>query len=884
MSWRFWQPSLQREIDDEIAFHVEMRTRELIARGIPAEQARREAEHRLGDSSTLRRTLRREGRERDRSMRRTEWLAELRQDLAYGFRTLVRNPGFTTITLLTLGIGIGATTAIFSAVNAVILRPLAVPNVARVMLVAELYDGRPADVSVGNFVDWQAANQARPAFVAMGSINWRNFTLAGEQPERVFGAAVSAGYFEVMGVAPLHGRVFTPEEDHPGGARVVVLGHRLWQRRFAADPSAVGRVINLNGSPHTVLGIMPAGFDFTTGTEDLWVPAAFTPAQRAQHDEHYLTVYGRLRPGVTLQAARAQLAEVQRVLNQRYPDANGTRSVHIEPMMRQFVGDARSQLLVILGAVLLVLLIACANVANLLLARGAARARELAIRASIGAGRARLVRQLLAESGALALAASVAGMVVAWVVIRTLVAAAPRGVPRIEQTRLDPATLGFALLLALVSTLLFGLAPAIRTARTDLIGALRTGQVRATGSRHDWFRQGLVTAEVALVLVLLVGAGLLVRTAVHLQRLDPGFEARGLLTARIALPAERYATPESARRAFESVLANLAASPGVRSAALSTQVPMGPGGGSNGLVPEGKVPNHDNAVDARMRLVSPGYIATLGIPLRRGRDLTADDRAGSPRAMLVNEALAKALFSEGDPIGKRVLCCEGAPDDPRWKTIVGVVGDTRSGGPAQDVEPEFFLPIAQAPDAAWDWIARTISVIARADRNPMSLAPAMREALQRVDPSLPLYRIETLETSLNNALGPARFRTVLLGSLAGIGLLLAVVGIYGVVAYLVTRRRAEIGVRMALGASSASVLRLVVGQGLRPVLAGTGVGLMGALAGARLLSSWLSGVKASDPITLGGTAVVLLLVAAVASYVPARRATRVDALEAMRVE
>ena len=885
MSWRFWQPPLAREVDEELAFHVEMRTRELIAGGMLPEAARREAEQRLGNSSGLRRTLRREGRERDRSMRRTEWLAELRQDLVYGFRTLARNPGFTALALLTLGIGVGATTAIFSAVNAVILRPLGVPEVDRVMLVAELYEGRPADVSVGNFVDWQAANEARPMFAGLGAISWRNFTLAGEQPERVFGATVTAEYFQVMGVAPLRGRVFRAEEDRPGGARVVVLSHRLWQRRFGSDAATVGRVIVLNGVPHTVLGVMPAGFDFTTGTEELWVPSAFTPAQRAQHDEHYLTGYGRLRAGVTLEAARAMLADVQQVLNQQYPDVNGNRSVHVEPMMRQFVGDARGQLLVILGAGLLVLLIACANVANLLLARGAARARELAIRASIGAGRGRLVRQLLAESGALALAAAVVGMAVGWVVIRTLVAAAPPGVPRIEQARLDPAALGFAVLLALGSTLLFGLAPAIRTARTDLVGALRTGQSRAMGSRRDWFRQGLVTAEVALALVLLVGAALLVRTAIHLQRLDPGFELRGLVTARIALPAESYASPAAARRAFETVLEYLAAAPGVRNAALSTQVPMGPGGGSNGLVPEGKAPGPQNAIDARMRLVSPGYIATLGIPLRRGRDLSADDRAGTPRAMLVNEALARALFPGGDPLGKRVLCCEGAPDDPRWKTIVGVVGNTRSQGPAQDVLPEFFLPITQAPDAAWEWISRTMSVIARSEGgDPLALAPAMRDALHRMDPSLPLYRIETLEASLSRALAPARFRTVLLGSLAAVGLLLALVGIYGVIAYLVTRRRSEIGVRVALGASSRDVLRMVLGQGLRPVLAGAVLGAVGALAATRLLASWLRGVSPADPLTFAAVATALIAVAALASLIPARRATKVSALEAMRTE
>jgi putative ABC transport system permease protein len=884
MSWRFWQPPLSREVDEELEFHLEMRVRELVSQGMTTADAWAEARRRLGNLPAMRRRLLHLGQERNRTMKRGEWLAELRQDVAYGFRTLARNPGFTAIALLTLGIGIGATTAIFSAVNAVILRPLAVPDVDRVMLVSELYEGQPADVSIGNLVDWQAANRAQGMFTALGAINWRNFALAGDPPERVFGAQVTAEYFSVMGVTPELGRVFSAAEDQPGGARVVVLGHRLWQRRFGADPSVIDRVIQLNGQPHTVVGVMPASFDFTAGTEELWVPAAFTAEQRAQHDEHYLTVYGRLRPGVTMEVSQTRLAAVQQVLNQRYPNENGSRSVYVQPMMRQFVGDAREQLLLILGAVVLVLLIACANVANLLLARGAARARELAIRASIGAGRARLVRQLLSESLALAGSAAVLGVAVAWVVIRTLVAAAPPGVPRLELARVDPATLGFTVLIALGSTLLFGLAPALRTARTDLQGVLRTGQTRPTGSRRDWLRQGLVAGEVALALILMVGAALLVRTAVHLQQVDPGFEPKGLVTARIALPAESYASPESARLAFETVLEHLSHSPGVKRAALSTQVPMGPGGGSNGLVPEGKTPGPESAVDSRMRLVSPGYVGTMGLRLKSGRDLAPEDRAGTPRVMLVNETLARLLFPGLDPLGKRVLCCEGSDTDPRWKTIVGVVGDTRSGGPERPAVAEFFMPLAQSPDAAWNWINRTLSLVARADGDPLALAPAMREALRRVDPSLPLYRVETMETSLTNALTPARFRTALLGSLAGIGLLLALVGIYGVVSYLVTRRRAEIGVRMALGASGRDVLKLVVGQGLRPVLAGTAIGVLGAVATSRLLAAWLRGVSPNDPLTLGAAAVTLVAVAALASFVPARRATRVDALEAIRTE
>lgn len=884
MSWKFWQPPLRREVEDEIAFHLEMRARDLTRQGVPADAARLEARHRLGDIPAMRRHLMTLGRERNRTMHRTEWLAELRQDLAYGFRTLARNPGFTVVALLTLGIGIGGTTAIFSAVNAVVLRPLPIPDVQRVMLVSEYSGGRIGNVSVGNLVDWQAANAKQPVFSELGAIDWVNLTLPGDQPERLLGAQVTADYFRTFRVAPLTGRVFTAEEDVPGGPKVVVLSHRFWQRRYAGDPAVVGQTIQLNGQAHSVLGIMPSSFDFSVGTEELWIPSAFTPEQRAQHDEHYLTVYGRLSDGVSMAAAESMLKEVQRVLSERHPNANGNNTVQLQPMMQQYVGDARGQLLLILGAVGLVLLIACANVANLLLARGAARARELAIRASIGAGKGRIVRQLLAESAALALAASVLGVGVAWMVIRTLVAAAPPGVPRLEQAGLDLPTLGFAMVLTLTSTLLFGLAPALRTAATNLQGVLRTGQARSAAGKRDWLRQGLVSAEVALALMLLVGATLLVRTAAHLQRVDPGFVPEGVLTGRLALPAEKYGSPEQVQQAFARVLDELATSPGVRRAALSNQVPMGPGGGDNGLIPEGKPLEHSSSVGSRLRIVSPGYLATMGIPLHQGWDFGPEDRTGATRVMLVNQTLARRLFPGEDPLGKRVACCEGAPDDPRWKTIIGVVGDVRSQGPAGEIQPEFFLPIAQAPDVAWNWIGRAMSLVVRSEGDPAALAPVLREAVRRMDPSLPIFRVGTMESTLATSMAPARFRTALLGSLALTGLLLALVGIYGVISYLVTRRRAEIGVRMALGASTGNVLRLVVGQGLRPVLVGVAAGTVGAFAATRLMASWLRGISPTDPMTFGAVAIVLVAVATGASLIPARRAAKVSALEAIRSE
>ncbi|NOT06820.1 MAG: ABC transporter permease [Gemmatimonadales bacterium] len=884
MGWRFWQPSLPREVDEELAFHLDMRVRDLIAAGLSPADARREAGRRFGDLGAVAAECRTEGARRNRRMGRMEWLRELRQDAAYGLRSLRRNPGFTAVALATLALGLGGTTAIFSAVNAVVLRPLAIPRVDRVMLASEFSDGHHGSVSVGNFVDWQRANVTRPMFQGLGSINWRSETLTGDEPERILAAEVTAEYFRIMDVRPLVGRVFSEEEDRPGAPAVVVLSHRLWQRRLGGDSALVGRTILLSGRPHAVVGIMPATFDFRADSEELWVPAAFTPAQRAQHDEHYLTVYGRLRDGVTPAAAEAMLVEAHRELTRLYPNANGNGTVRLQPMMEQFVGDARQQLFLVFGAVALVLLIACANVANLLLSRGAARSREFAIRASIGAGRGRIVRQLLAESGVLAVLATALGAGLAWAVIRALTGAAPAGVPRLDQTRLDLAALGFAAALAVGSTLLFGLAPALRAARADLQSTLRTGQARGAGGRRDFLRQALIAGEVALALMLLVGATLLVRTAIHVQRVDPGFEPRGLVTARLTLPAERYAVPEAARGTFESVLANLAASPGVRGAALTTQVPMGPGGGDNGLIPEGKPLESSSAVGSALRIVTPGYVRTMGMVLQRGRDFGPDDRAGMPRVMLMNETLARALFPGQDPIGKRVACCEGGPNDPKWKTIVGVVEDTRSRGLDRDPVREFFLPMTQAPDVAWNWIGRTMSLVARTEGDPLALAPALREAVRRVDPALPLYRLGTMEGTVSTALAPARFRTALLSSLAGVGLLLSLVGIYGVVSYLVTRRRGEIGVRMALGATPRHVMRLVVGQGLAPVLIGTAIGTLGAFAATRLLASWLRGVSPTDPLTFAAVVVVLVGTAAVASLVPARRATKVDALEAIRTE
>jgi len=494
------------------------------------------------------------------------------------------------------------------------------------------------------------------------------------------------------------------------------------------------------------------------------------------------------------------------------------------------------------------------------------------------------VRQMLTESAVLGVLSAAAGVGLAWVAIRVLVAASPPGIPRLEQTRIDGTVLAFALATALVSSLLFGMAPAWRAARADLQRVLRDGSRTAVGAVRDRVRTLLIVGEVALALTLLAGAGLLIRSAWYLQRVDPGFDPHGVMTARLSLPPRAYREgADDVARTFEQVVERVQGSAGVRSAAATSQAPLGPGGNSNGLLPEGRTPEGKNFVDARLHMVTPGYFATLHIPLKRGRLLTADDRAGAPRVMLVSEALARAAWPSQDPIGKRIACCEGTPEDPRWKTVVGVVGDVRSGGPTREATPEFYLPIGQVPAEAWDWIQRTMTIVARAEAGPASsLAANLRAAIHGVDPGLPLYGIATMEEQMRGSIAVTRFNTMLLATAGAIGLLLAAIGVYGVIAYFATSRTHEISVRMALGATARDIVRLVAWQGLRPILVGTAVGTAASLWLTRVIRGSVYGVSTTDPATFAAVATTLVLVGLIAAYIPARRSTRTDLTQALR--
>ena len=878
----FWKASADDLVDAELDFHLAMRERDLAARGTDPAAAHRLALARFGDLESVAAECRELAHQTERKVRKTEYLAELTHDARFALRQLAKAPGFATVAILTLALGIGATTAIFSAVEAVVLRRFAYAHPERTVLVNEIEKGLDGNVSAGNYVDW--AREAK-SFAELGTTNFRSFNLAeGNTPERVPGAAVSASFFRVFGVPPLLGRAIADAEDQPGQSSVVVLSEGFWRRRFGADSAILGRSIRLDGEPHTVIGVMPESFDPLVVKEQLWVPIAFTAERRATHDEHYLNVVGLLKPDVTMAQANREMGEIMKSLAQRFPIDDGERGARVVSLPDFITGPFRARLLLLLGSVVLVLLIACGNVANLLLARSSARAKEMAIRAAIGAGRGRIVRQLLAESFVLALLAAGAGLLLARAGIAVLVANAPRGVPRLSEAGIDVAVILFAFAAAVVSAVLSGLAPAVRLAREDLQATLREGGRNSMSPTRDRVRTLLVAAEVALALTLLTGAGLLIRSSLNLGRVDPGFEVQGLLTARIALPARAYkeGAPQT-ELAFRQLVDDLGRRPGVLSAAATSQAPMGPGGNQNGLIPEGRALEPKNAVLARLRMVTPGYFATLKVPLRRGRLFTDDDKAGAPRVMIVSEALARSMWPGEDPVGKRVACCEGSPTDPKWKTVVGVAGDVRSGGPMQDVVPEFYLPVAQVPAEAWDWIQRTMTIVVRGDRtDPATLAGAIRAAARTMDPSLPVYRITAMRDELRSSMAQEQFNTGLLTILGVVGLLLAAVGIYSVIAYFVTLRSHEIGVRMALGATGRDVVGLLAWQGMRPILVGVVVGGMLAAWGTRLLHDSLFGVDARDPLTFGLVALLLIGTGFAATVIPAIRATRVDPTRALQ--
>jgi putative ABC transport system permease protein len=807
----------------------------------------------------------------------------LLQDVRYALRQLRKSPGFTVVAVLTLALCIGANTAIFSVVNAVLLKPLAIEDPSRVVYLQEQWRDLFPNLSVGNFADLQRQSTS---FTKLCASHDASFNLAtAEAPERIDGTLAMADCFATFGVQPITGRVFTADEDKPGHGQVVVISERLWRTRLHADSAIVGQALRINGVPYTVLGIMPKRFDPLLSNSDVWIPAAFTVEQIADHDNHYLNVVGRLKPGVSLGQAQSELNVIAHWLQQQYPIDDKDRSFRLMPLTTALLGDQRSVLGMMLGAVGFVLLIGCANIANLQLVRSRVRQKEMALRAALGASPQRIVRQLLAENVVLGLAGGVLGVLLAFWGVSWIVAKGPAGVPRLDESSVDASTLAFACGVALISSFLFGLAPALRSASTRLSEAFKEGTGTTSGSR-DRIRSVLVVGEVALALMLMAGGGLLVRSALLVSRLDPGFDTSNLVVGRVGLPDAAYRDPTIARQTFERMIAAAAGLPGVYSAAAVSRAPLAGGDSSNGLIAEGKAIDLTNAVNSQLQIISPNYLSTARIPLKAGRDFTAQDTRDKTLVTIINETLARTMWPGEDAIGKRFACCEMGPQgrtDPVWHEVVGVVGDVRAWGLDRQVYPEFYLPIAQMPSSAWDWVGRTMDLVVRT-RGGAFPANDLKAAVASIAPGVPVYQLSTMQQKIEGTLEQSHFRTFLLAFFAAIALLLSSVGIYGVLSYVVTQRTRDIGIRMALGATQMRVMRHVLWYGLRLTSIGLALGLTGALAATRVISSFLYGVRSTDAIAFAVAAVILAAVALAASYLPARRAAKVDPMVALRYE
>ena len=807
----------------------------------------------------------------------------LLKDIRYGVRGLVKRPGFTAIALITLALGIGANTAIFSVINAVLLRPLQFKDPEQLVIVWEdaSFAGFPRNTPApGIYFDWKNQNQSFSDMAASAELSF-NITGDGD-PERVMAFAVTENFFPVFGVQPLLGRNFLPEEDRPGANKVVMLSHSLWQSRYGGDPQIVNREILLNGAKHTVVGVMPASFQFLEREVRLWVPIAFEPEDMVNRGGHYLKVVARLKPGVALSQAQADLDAIMARLAKDYPGETmeGKLGAIVMPMREQLVGETRSSLIVLLIAVACVLLIACANIAGLLLARAVARRREIALRVALGASRVRVVRQLLTESLLLATVAGVLGSVLAFWSFTFLQGLVPPEMALLTSLKLDIRILAFTLIISLVTGVVFGLVPALQSANIDLNDALKQSSTRTTSTSR--LRNGLIVSEVALSIMLLVGAGLLIQTLFQLFRQYSVLEPEKVLTLRTVLPSEKYKEPQQRNNFYQQVLDRVESMPGVVAAGYSTSVPLLWKGGTSGFYPEGlKDPIPGLAYDANHRQVSADYLKAMNIPLRQGRYFTKGDNEHSMPVAIMNETMARQYWPGQNALGRRFRI--GAPDDTGrpWTTIVGIVADVRQMGIDAPVKAEMYLPHRQITHNPW---FRPRDLAIRTTGDTTNLVSAVRQAIREVDPDQPVSNVATMAEVLGEEAAQRRMGMIMLVAFAALALLLASLGIYGVLAYFVSQHTNEIGVRLALGATPRNILFLVLKKGMGLTLIGVAIGIAASFALTRWMSSMLFGVKAADPLTFVAVPLLLGFVALLACAIPARRATKVDPMVALRYE
>jgi putative ABC transport system permease protein len=819
-------------------------------------------------------------------------MGNLLQDIRYGIRSLIKTPGFTTLAVIVLALGIGANTAIFTVVNAVLLRPLPYRDSDQLVMLWETnprfqigVDTLP--VTHGNFMDWREQNSVFEYVSALGTGQW-NLTGAGE-PERVSGASVSPSFFRLMGAEPKPGRAFLEDEEKPGAGKIVVISHSLWQRRFAAEPGVIGSTITLDGEGYVVIGVAPEGFQFPRANElpffvgvgsqtDLWRPMTlgedFVNKKRANHQ---LCVMARLKPGVTRERAQSEMTAIAERLEQSYPDSNQGIGVKVVSLNEQVVGNVRAALWVLMGAVAVVLLIACVNVANLLLARSSARQKEIAIRTALGANRSRIVRQLLTESLVLSITSAAVGTLLSLWGIKAMLSLGNAKLPRAYEVGVDLSVLGFTVVVALFTSVLFGLMPALQASKINLSESLKDGTRGLSGGRSNRVRGMLVISEVALSLVLLIGAGLMIKSLAGLLKVDPGFTPDNTLAMHIALLGSKYPTAIQQIAFFQDVSRRVENLPGVQSVGLISSAPLSGGIYAGGFSIEGRVATSEtDDLMADRRMISPDYFNTMGIRLAKGIGFTDKDDRTSPGVVIVSESWARRFLPNEDPIGKRLKL--GGRDSTRpWLSIVGIAGDVRDAAIDSEARPCVYMPYPQFPSSAMDLVVRSGS-------DPKSLVSAIRDEVWAVDKDQPVTDVKTMGQYVADSVSPRRFNAMLLAIFASLALVLASVGVYGVTAYSVSQRTREIGIRVALGAQPSQVIRLIVGRGMALVLAGVAIGLISAIWLTRVMTSLLYGVNATDPITFACVSGLFVAVTLVASYVPARRATKVDPMVALRCE
>jgi putative ABC transport system permease protein len=860
------------DLDRELRSHLENEADEHRARGLTDQQARDAARRALGNETLIKEDV--------RALSAWSAMDDALQDLRYGLRILRKHPSFAIVAALTLALGVGATTTVFSVVNAVLLRPLPYSDAEQLVMVWEnvnlpQYKNAQNSSAPGNFHAWREQSSSFSGMAAMRDGAW-SLTGSGD-PVRVTGEMVSASLFAVLQAEPALGRAFTAEEDRDAAPDVVLLGHGLWVDRFGSNPAIVGQTIRLNDEPYTVVGVMPRGFHFPDADDQLWVPLGLSAEQLANHGSHFLRVVGRLKPGATVARAQGDLDAVAAQLTKAFPNSNTGVGVTAVSLSEQTVGNVRRPLLVILGIVGLVLLMVCANIGNLLLARASVRGREFAVRAALGASRRRLLRQLLAESMLLATVGGAGGLALGWWGVAGLRWLAPANLPRLDDIAISGSVAAFNFALALVAGVLAGVMPALQAQTGDLHGSLKD-ETRISSTRASMrVRHALVIAQTALGVVVLVGAGLLLRSFIQLSQVPVGFEADGVLTFRVVLPTARYRTEPLRTAFYQQLLDRLHALPGVQAAAGINSVPLAATGSMSMVSVEGQpppVPGQVRLVD--FRTISPGYFRAMSIPILAGREFAWSDTNTTERAIVISQTAARTFWPNGDAIGRRIT--PGTPNNTTaWLTVVGIVADVRQVDLVNTPRPAMYLPASQdqgTTPALRDFVVRA--------GDPAALAPSIRSVVWSIDSTLPIARVQTMAQAKATVTVTQRFNLLLVSLFAGLALVLAAIGLYGVTAYSVSQRTRELGIRVALGASRDTLLRLVLAQGTRLTLIGLAVGTAAALALTRVMEALLFGIGARDPITFAGVGLLMLGVSLVASLVPAYRATRVNPQVALR--